>query len=215
MSNSETKVNPVLFQIRYRLCQMLLADRLFTEVVNKPTFADLSSFALIQSDGGFYITALRIIDELTAIPNTNESAITQLQERVLAGQTLYLNRGPLTEAASANFEQEIREASGRDALVKLNLFDRLVHKAIYDVGFSAYVEPTYTTLDTVDPNAAFCPANEFHIFDMDTLQKISGLLDLEDNTQVKATVKYFKQHPVAKNYSEFLKLADTFAVAKV
>jgi hypothetical protein len=211
-------INKTLFQFRYKLAEFLIAGDIFSNIIDKPDFADLKGLSLIQHDKGFYLTAYRLVEQLTQLDTRSPEDTEVFKQKILDGRTLYFVKHPLESAANDNIKEKLAAAKSNDDLVAAKLFDTLVFKAIYDTYFMAYEVPefAYEFLDDATAQLAnsSIPINAFNVFTVKTLDLISGLFDLEDNTAAKAVLKMFKKHKYMSSYVQFLALSEHLALVK-
>ena len=211
-------INKLVFQFRYRLAQFLLAEEIFSKVIDQPNFADLKGLSLIQHDRGFYIASLRLVEELTQIDTNTEQDAEVFKQKVLDGRTIYFLKQPLELAGEANLKIKLEEAKTSDDLVKIKLFDNLVLKALYDTYFMAYTVPEYEYEFLDDSTAQLAnssiPVNAFGVFEAKTLALIEGLFDFDDNKATRKILTQLKKHSQMSTYSQFLILAENQAIVK-
>lgn len=211
-------IDKTLFHLRYKLAQFLVADIVFSGIIKQPNFSDLSSLELIQEDKGFYLTALRLVTNLTQFDTKSEQDSEMFKQKIIDGKTLYFNKGVLELAANKNLTEALAEAKDVDELIKVDLFDTLVYQKIYNAYFMAFEQPDYNYQFLDDETAQLAnssiPINAFSLFDNKTLQTIEGLFDFEDNKAVRKVIKFMKAHEHIKTYTQFIALVERFAIVK-
>lgn len=208
------------FLMRYKLAQTLLARGVWDSIISKNDFLDMISLSRLQHDGGFFVTAYRVINTLSDFDTSRQEDAELFRDKVLEGQTIFFHKRPLEEASEFNYKDAIENLKSASELAELQIFDKLLMKSLYDTYFMAYAEPTgspsYQFLDetfAANVNSGL-PANAFGAFSSEDLENMSSLLDVSNNDIVVKLLDEFRQHPQIRTYKQFLFLAEKHILSK-
>ena len=195
------------FASRYKIACFFIANHLFETVISVDPELDLTDLAKLQRDQGFFMSSLRLVEQLTAFKSDSE--MERLQEKITNSGTMYFKKSILTavvkQGATPDPNADVPEKPKQE-----NLYDKLVVKRLYDSYFSAYVEDTEPLefLDKPDPRQAedLVSIFELGVFDSPTLATISEILDFEKNDGLLAAIAVLAANPRYKTYEQFFKL---------
>ena len=200
-----------VFASRYKIACFYIANHLFETVIAVDPGIDLKSLTALQRDSGFFMSSLRIVEQLTAF--TSESELDTLQRKIEASGTMYFKKSILTAVVKqgAAYSSEAKQETDKPVKKPIeNLFDRFVVKRLYDSYFSAYVDDTEPIefLDKPDPRQGtdLVSIYELGVFDTPTLQTISEILDFTTQEGALAIVKTLSQNPRYDTYKHFFGL---------
>lgn len=207
-------VSASVFAARYKLACFYLANHLFETVIQTSTELDLKSVASLQRDSGFFMSSLRLVEQLTAFKSDLELA--NLQTRIEGSGTMYFKKSILTATVNQGKTQAPQSPSpnqyAEDDKPPENVYDKFIVKQLYDSYFSAYVaddEPLEfldkqpgNSSDTTDLVSVF----ELGVFDTETLQTLSGILDFSSNVEALNVVKSLSDNPRYAVYKQFFGL---------
>ena len=195
-----------VFAARYKLACFYLANHLFETLITTDPEIDLKSLANLQSDKGFFMSSLRIVEQLTAFKSDSE--IDALQKKIEATGTMYFRKSILTAVVKQGITEKRDDVKEEDKLE--NLFDKHVVKHLYDSYFSAYVEDTAPLefLDKVDPREQedMVSIYELGVFDTNILNTVSEILDFTTSTGALDAVKELANNPRYNTYTHFFGL---------
>lgn len=211
-----------VFAARYKLACFYIANHLFETVISVDPGIDLVDLQKLQRDSGFFMSSLRLVEQLTAFRTDLE--LETLQRKIEASGTMYFKKSILTAvvkqgvATDPNFPFGAPGTQGMgsgggcsdgkgEKQVLENLYDRFVVKKLYDSYFSAYVEDTEPLefLDKVDPTQGedLVSIYELGVFDTETLQTISRILDFTDAQgalDAVSALSYNKRYDTYKHF---------------
>ncbi len=210
-----------VFAARYKLACFYLANHLFETLISIDPNVDLTSLSKLQTDGGFFMSSLRIVEQLTAFKSDSE--IDTLQKKIEASGTMYFRKSILTAVVQQGMKtafgapgtQGTGGCSGGHCDDKPppqqleNLFDKHVVKHLYDSYFSAYVENTEPIefLDKVDPRTDdMVSIYELGVFDTDILNTVSSILDFSNPDGALSVASTLSQNPRYNTYKHFFGL---------
>jgi len=201
-----------VFASRYKIACFYIANHLFETVVAVDPGIDLTSLNALQRDSGFFMSSLRIVEQLTAF--TNESELDTLQRKIEASGTMYFKKSILTavvkQGAAYHQEDPNEPEKKKEKKPVENLFDKFVVKRLYDSYFSAYVDDSEPIefLDKPDPRQGLDLVSiyELGVFDTTTLQTISEILDFTTTGGALAAVKLLSENPRYNTYKHFFGL---------
>ena len=204
-------ITPSIFTARYKLACFYIANHLFENVVANSSEIDLSHVKKLQRDDGFFMSSLRIVEQLTAL--TSPSEIELLQRKIEATGTMYFKKSILTavvkQGATTTAENE---AEGKKAKQE-NLYDKFFVKKLYDSYFSAYVDDEpLEFLDKPDPKQSedLVSIYELGVFDSDTLNTISEILDFTTPVGALNANKALMNNSRYTTYKQFFVLVSKF-----
>ena len=208
-------MSTTLFHLRYKLAQILIADVVYQSIILQPDFADLKSLDLIQHDKGFFLTSLRLISNLTRLPNGQERDFVKTQ--ILDSKSIYFNKVVLEQSANINLTEKLAEAKTPEERYDVELFDNLVYQKIYDTYFMAFQDdsPSIVHLDDLSSwfNNGYAPINAFSMFDSNTLDQMTDLLDLTSNKAFMKLAKKYRKYEHVASYKVFLDMVMKFGKA--
>ncbi|MCI4437772.1 MAG: hypothetical protein JHC33_13280 [Ignisphaera sp.] len=202
-----------VFSARYKLACFFIANHLFETVIAVDPGIDLSSLTALQRDSGFFMSSLRIVEQLCAF--TSESELETLKTKIEASGTMYFKKSILTavvKQGTAYHQDDDTDPNKKPVKKPIeNLFDKFVVKRLYDSYFSAYVDDTEPLefLDKVDPRQQtqdLVSIYELGVFDTPTLQTISEILDFSDSTGALAVAKTLSENSRYSTYKHFFGL---------
>lgn len=196
-----------VFAARYKLACFFISNHLFETVISVDPGLDISDLAKLQRDQGFFMSSLRLVEQLTAFKS--ESEMEALKLKIQATGTMYFRKSILT----AVVKQGAAPATEEETAVKKqeNLYDKFVVKRLYDSYFSAYVDDTEPLefLDKVNPKqetADLVSIFELGVFDSDTLRTISNILDFESKDGPNEAIALLQANPRYATYKHFFSL---------
>lgn len=214
-----------VFAARYKLACFYLANHLFETLVTTDPEIDLTSLSKLQTDDGFFMSSLRIVEQLTAFKSDSE--IDTLQKKIEASGTMYFRKSVLTAVVQQGMKTDPNYPFGAPGTQGTggrsgghcddkpppqqleNLFDKHVVKHLYDSYFSAYVENTEPIefLDKVDPRTDdMVSIYELGVFDTDILNTVSSILDFSTPVGALNVALALSQNPRYNTYKHFFGL---------
>jgi len=200
-------VSASVFAARYKLACFYLANHLFETLISTDPNINLVSLSNLQTDNGFFMSSLRIVEQLTAFKSDSE--IDTLQKKIEATGTMYFRKSILTAVVKQGSMKEYRDGVKEKQPLE-NLFDKHVVKHLYDSYFSAYVEDTEPIefLDKVDPREQedMVSIYELGVFDTDILNTVSSILDFTNPTGALQVIKELSNNPRYNTYKHFFGL---------
>ena len=206
------------FAARYKLACFYIANHLFETVISVSPEIDLGDLQKLQRDSGFFMSSLRLVEQLTAF--TTSSELETIKQKIEVSGTLYFRKSILTAvvkqgATNPNFPFGAPGTQGMpnekpEKKPLENLYDKFVVKALYDSYFSAYVDDTEPLefLDKPDPRQASDTVSiyELGVFDTDTLQTVSEILDFTNTDGVQKVTTLLSANPKYDTYKQFFGL---------
>ena len=198
-------ISASVFAARYKLACFYLANHLFDTLITVDPEVDLHSLSSLQSDNGFFMSSLRIVEQLTAFKS--ESEIDTLQRKIEATGTMYFRKSILTAVVNQGSQPSSPTPDGKP--VKENLFDKHVVKQLYDSYFSAYVEDTEPIEFLDKPTKEqddMVSIYELGVFNTDILNTVSGILDFTKPDGALVVIKDLVNNPRYNTYKHFFGL---------
>jgi hypothetical protein len=197
------------FAARYKLACFFIANHLFETVISVDPELDLSSLTKLQRDSGFFMSSLRLVEQLTAFKSDSE--MERLQEKIANSGTMYFKKSILTAVVKQGAKPVTEETVEKKK--QENLYDKFVVKRLYDSYFSAYVDDTEPLefLDKPDPRQAedLVSIFELGVFDSPTLATISEILDFETKAGALAAATMLAANPRYATYKHFFALVSS------
>ncbi|MCI4437628.1 MAG: hypothetical protein JHC33_12550 [Ignisphaera sp.] len=197
------------FASRYKLACFFIANHLFETVISVDPGLDLSSLTKLQRDQGFFMSSLRLVEQLTAFKSDDE--MNRLQEKIENSGTMYFKKSILTAVVKQG-ATPAEEDSKKPKAVE-NLYDKFVVKRLYDSYFSAYVDDTEPLefLDKPDPRQTedLVSIFELGVFDSPTLATISEILDFTTKDGAIAAAQTLAANPRYATYKHFFSLVSS------
>lgn len=194
------------FAARYKLACFFIANHLFETVISVDPELDLSSLTKLQKDQGFFMSSLRLVEQLTAFKSDDE--MNRLQEKITNSGTMYFKKSILTAVVKQGAPVNTDDKSVKQK--QENLYDKFVVKRLYDSYFSAYVDDTEPLefLDKPDPRQAedLVSVFELGVFDSPTLATISEILDFTTKDGALAAAQTLAANPRYATYKQFFAL---------
>ena len=204
------EITPSAFSARYKIACFYIANHLFESVIATDPDIDLEHVSRLQRDAGFYMTSLRVVEQLTAFGSDSEIEV--IKKKIGSTGTMYFRKSLLTSVIKQGQSTASEEAQKQPLQ---NLYDKHFVKKIYDSYFSAYVEGI-ESLEYLDKSTTnqemgdFISVYELGVFDSDILKTLSGILDFEDKTEALAVVKTLSNNPRYKTYEQFFALVSKY-----
>lgn len=205
-------VSASVFAARYKLACFYLANHLFETLISTDPNINLESLSKLQADNGFFMSSLRIVEQLTAFKSDSE--IDALQRKIEATGTMYFRKSILTAVVKQGSNYGGSGSAPKDGVKEKqpleNLFDKHVVKHLYDSYFSAYVEDTEPIefLDKVDPREQddMVSIYELGVFDTDILNTVSEILDFTQSQGALKVIKELSNNSRYNTYKHFFGL---------
>ena len=209
-----------VFAARYKLACFYIANHLFETVVSIDPEINLEDFKKFQRDSGFFMSSLRLVDQLTAFNSEAEMDI--LRTKIENSGTMYFKKSILTATAKqgSQFDPNMANAGTADMYGKggkkpvENLYDSFVVKRLYDSYFSAYVaDEPLEFLDKPDPNNGYedlVSIYELGVFDTDTLNAVSNILDFSTSEGASAALQLLMSKARYDTYKHFFGLVSKY-----
>lgn len=195
------------FAARYKLACFYIANHLFETVISVSPEIDLGDLQKLQRDSGFFMSSLRLVEQLTAF--TTSSELETIKQKIEVSGTLYFRKSILTAVVKQGATPTAENEKGGKPKQE-NLYDKFVVKALYDSYFSAYVDDTEPLefLDKIDPRQASDTVSiyELGVFDTDTLQTVSEILDFTNTDGVQKVTTLLSANPKYDTYKHFFGL---------
>ena len=196
-----------VFAARYKLACFYIANHLFETVISIDPGINLEDFNKLQRDSGFFMSSLRLVDQLTAFNSDSEMQV--IQAKIENSGTMYFKKSILTVTARQGSLIKETEEDSKNKKVE-NLYDSFVVKRLYDSYFSAYVadEPLEFLDKPDDPKNGddLVSIFELGVFDSDTLRAISDILDFTSTVGAAAAIATLSSNPRYSTYKHFFSL---------
>lgn len=202
---------------RETLAKILLARDLYYQVINKEGFSDLTGLNRLFKDGGFFHIAVRPILALSKPSTIDEKIFKTLSDKTFDFKTIFLNKDILEKTSKRDLKQELTDAKKDEDLIQINLFDALVFNEIHKSHIT-FDNPNAvdfsSTLDDANRiiNNEMSPAYCYSFITSDTMQIISSVLTLDEDTGVKEGLKLLKEDPFTATYSTFISLVELYGI---
>jgi hypothetical protein len=209
-----------VFAARYKLACFFIANHLFETVISVDPGVDLSSLSKLQRDQGFFMSSLRLVEQLTAFRTDHE--LETIQKKIENSGTMYFKKSILTAVVKQGSQEQSPNAPNpalppglQDVLNKPkleNLYDKFVVKRLYDSYFSAYVEDTEPLVFLDQPDSKngngedLVSIFELGVFDSATLASISEILDFTSTVGANAAIQALSANPRYATYKHFFGL---------
>ena len=199
-----------VFAARYKLACFYIANHLFETVISVDPGIDLEDLKKLQRDDGFFISSLRLVEQLTAFRTDLE--LETLQRKIEESGTMYFKKSILTAVVKQGSQPQSPTPDGKPPTQTLeNLYDKFIVKKLYDSYFSAYVEDVQPMeyLDSPDNSQDandLVSIYELGIFNSETLQAISSILDFTAPEGALAAVSVLSQNERYNTYKHFFGL---------
>jgi len=176
------------FIVRYTLGLFLLSDWLYnTLVTGDEGIADFSKISTeVFNDKMFYVGAYKQVSSLVADINDDK-----IIEEMMESKTLLLNKVKLKEMLKLDDTKMGELAEQGVAVYDMLLTKKLAENIIFD---EDVIPTNYTCIDGSDKTATevSVPLSLVFSVNIDTLDKISNLLDMTNTTAVADTIAELK-----------------------
>ena len=205
-----------VFSARYKLACFFIANHLFETIISIDPEVDLSNLQKLQRDSGFFMSSLRLVEQLTAFKS--ELELETLMKKIENSNTMYFKKSILTAVVKQGSTIDPNAPFGSPGTTDMgktekqpaeNLYDKFVVKKLYDSYFSAYVadaepleyldKPSNNTEDLVS-------IFELGVFDTSTLRVISDILDFSQTAGAELAIKQLSENPRYDTYKHFFSL---------
>ena len=208
-------VSASVFAARYKLACFYIANHIFETVIAVDPEINLESFSNLQRDSGFFMSSLRLVEQLTAFQTDSE--LEALQKKIEATGTMYFKKSILTAVVKQGsaFDPTLADAGTTEMYGKKdkkpveNLYDKFIVKKLYDSYFSAYVvDEPIEYLDKPDTRNGddLVSIFELGVFDTETLRTVSGILDFTAPDDAIAVIASLRSNPRYDTYKHFFGL---------